>query len=543
MPRLVPFIAASLIALLPLAGRAADEDEAALRDAGVGTEPGALLAFFRSQTTTDADETLIKKLLRDLGDDHFRVRERASGQLVSMGTRALPHLRGAVDDSDLEVSRRAQRCIEQVQRGASEALIISAARLVAAKKPAGAERVLLDYLGSADKEPLIEATLDALVKFALVDGKPSPVFVNALAEKNPKVRAAAAVALVRAGSADAVKKLLQDPTPSVRLRVGLALVDAKEKDALPVLIALLGEMPSTETGLVEDLLFRLAGEKAPNVPSGTTPEERKKAQALWEEWYRAGKDRIDLAKLAEEMKPRGFTLVVLLDAGRVVDLDAGKKPRWQITGLEFPLDVHLLPGERVLVAEYRGNKVTERNSKGEVLWEKKVLQPIVAQRLPNGNTFIASAKQLLEVDRAGKEVWSQPPPANGQVMKAARLRNGDTAVITMLGATRYYQMDRDGKIVRQFAVEQRTSGGRLEVLPSGNLLLAERDNNRVVEMDTQGKIVWEAKFVQPVAAVRLPNGNTLVTSMDQPRAVELDRKGNEVWDYRNDTRVTRAWRH
>ena len=47
---------------------------------------------------------------------------------------------------------------------------------------------------------------------------------------------------------------------------------------------------------------------------------------------------------------------------------------------------------------------------------------------------------------------------------------------------------------------------------------------------------------QPIVATRLPNGNTLVTCMNQMRAVELDRQGKPVWEFRQDTRVTRAWR-
>jgi hypothetical protein len=42
--------------------------------------------------------------------------------------------------------------------------------------------------------------------------------------------------------------------------------------------------------------------------------------------------------------------------------------------------------------------------------------------------------------------------------------------------------------------------------------------------------------------VRLSNGHTLITSMSEHRAVEVDRDGKEVWEYRQNTRVTRAFR-
>ena len=66
----------------------------------------------------------------------------------------------------------------------------------------------------------------------------------------------------------------------------------------------------------------------------------------------------------------GNTLVVLLDQGKLVDLDPSNKVLWQMEGLEFPLDVQVLPNKRVLIAEHGANRVTERDQQGKVLWEK-----------------------------------------------------------------------------------------------------------------------------------------------------------------------------
>ena len=99
-----------------------------------------------------------------------------------------------------------------------------------------------------------------------------------------------------------------------------------------------------------------------------------------------------------------------------------------------------------------------------------------------------------------------------------------------------------GKEIQNMPAYVQTSGGRIDVLPSGHIVVPELRNNRVVEYDAAGKEVWQVAFNQPIAAVRLANGNTLVTSFNQPRAVELDRTGREVWEYKTDTRVTRAFR-
>jgi hypothetical protein len=340
----------------------------------------------------------------------------------------------------------------------------------------------------------------------------------------------------------AVRRLLNDREPEVRLRAALALAAAGDREAVPVLIALLDRLPPQQAGLAEDLLYRLASDKAPAELSGDDEASRRRYRAAWEGWWREHGARVEPACLARAARRPGDTLVVLLDAGRVIDLDESNRPRWQVDGLEMPLDAQPLPGDRVLVAEYRAGRVTERNRKGEVVWEKKVEEPLAAQRLADGHTFIASRREVVEVDRDGKAVFSYRRPGGELIMKAQRLANGDVALVTLLGVPRYVRVDRAGKEVRSFGVGLRTSGGRVDVLTNGHVLIPEMDNNRVVEYDADGKVVWEAGAEQPIAAVRLPNGHTLVTSMNQHRAVELNRAGKEVWEYRADTRVTRAFR-
>jgi hypothetical protein len=127
-------------------------------------------------------------------------------------------------------------------------------------------------------------------------------------------------------------------------------------------------------------------------------------------------------------------------------------------------------------------------------------------------------------------------------MRAQKLRTGEIALVKSGANIRYVRIDATGKELASFPVMVSTSGGRIDVLPSGHVLVPEMRLNRVVEYDGQGTVIWEVKIEQPIAAVRLSNGNTLVTSMNQMRAVELDRAGKQVWEYRQDTRVSRAWR-
>jgi hypothetical protein len=544
---LAPCVLVPVLAVAVGPGGGGSADEKLLREHKIATDGPGLLDYFRKRTLGDAGLARINEMVRQLGDDEFEVRERASEGLVALGMAARAALRAALKDPDLEIRRRARECLDKIDRGVEIALRVNAAavRVLARLRPAGAAGVLLDYLPSAEDESIAEEARRALTTLAVRAGKVEPVLVAALKDRLAVKRAAAAVALCRARAAahlPAIRKLLADPDPSVRFGVALALAEAREKEAVPVLIALLDRLGPRNYGRVEELLYRLARDKAVPLPARSGEKGRREQRRAWQAWWKEHGAGVERDRVGEVARTLGYTVVVLLDEGVVIELDGANRPRWQISGLEKPLDVQRLPGDRVLVAEFQANRVTERTSKGEVVWEKKVAGPLVAQRLANGNTFIATREALLEVDRAGKEVSVLTRPLGDFIMRARKLPNGDIALVTQLGTRRFYRVDSSGRELKSFGVEVATSGGRIDVTPAGHVLVPEGGNNRVVERDADGKVVRTLPVAEPIAAVYLPNGHLLVTSMSQKRAVELDRSGKEVWEYKRTTRVTRAVR-
>ncbi len=253
------------------------------------------------------------------------------------------------------------------------------------------------------------------------DGKPEPVLVAALTDKSSLKRAAAAAALCRLDSADVrldVRKVLHDRDPHVRLRVALALTAARDKEAVSVLIQLLEELPLNQTGLVISLLQRLSGDTGPTAMPQPGQAARRKYREAWLSWWKDHQAGIAAERLEQESRTLGFNLVVLLDLGRIEYLDRANRVYWKIDNVERPLDVQLLPGEqRVLVAEHKANRVSERNLKGEIVWKKMIQGPLAAQRLPDGHTFITTQDQLLEVDKDGKEVFSYTRPDGASFMR------------------------------------------------------------------------------------------------------------------------------
>ena len=526
-------------------------DEEVLKDGKIPSDGPGLVEFFRQRVVRDGDEEHIKALIRQMGDDDFDRREDASIQLCGLGLRAKPLLLEALRDPDAEVAHRAGECLKQIDEGSASASTAAAVRVLARRKPDGAVAALLDFLPAAGEEEVAEQVRLALADLAVRDGKADPALVRALTDASALKRGAAAFALCRAGAEDqlpAVRKLLQDPDRLVRYRAGMALAAAREKSAVPALIDLLDQLPRPEAGRVEELLYRVADDKLGGAPppAALDPAARRKYRDAWKAWWEDAGAKVDADRLADAARTNGFTLVILLDQGRILELDSANHPRLEISQLNFPLDAQLLPDDHVLVAEHNGNRVTERNAKGQVVWEKEINAPLAAQRLANGNTFIATQTQLVELKPNGDEAFTYERPNGEAIMKAQKLPNGDIALVTQPApgaeGARFVLLDGKGKELRSFPVALKYSGGRIDVLPNGDVLVPEAANNRVVELDAHGGVVWEAAAEQPIAAVRLANGDTLITTYSEHRAIEVDHDGKEVWEARRDTRVTRAFR-
>jgi HEAT repeat protein len=525
----------------------AREDEQALQAANVGVDGPALLDFFRKRTPVEADRPRIQALIADLADDSYVVRDKASADLVSVGPTALALLREALKSEDVEVARRAEKCLQLIEPYASIPVTAAAARLLAVRRPDGAADALLAYAPFADDEVVSDAVREALAAVGRRDGKPDEAVTLALQDKLPVRRAAAVGALLRSASAEQrgpLRKFLEDPEPLVRLEAALALVDARDRDAVPVLVALLTDLPLERCWEVEDVLCRLAGDQTPSVSLGADEAGRKECRDAWADWWARDGGKLDLAKLDLSQRQLGYTLIVELNrglAGRVMEVDGDGRPRWQIENLQYPIDAQVVGNDRVLIAEQRGRRVTERNFKGEVLWEKAVpslLQGV--QRLPNGNTFIVTRNQLLEVDREGKQVSAVERPSL-DVMAARKLRNGEIVLLTLAGMCT--RLDASGKELAHFpAGATYIIGLNVDAVPGGRVLVPQYSQSKVVEFDAEGQKVWEHETPNPNSVVRLPSGNTLIGSMVSQRAVEVDRGGKEVWEYKAEGRLMRVRR-
>jgi HEAT repeat protein len=496
-----------------------------------------LLDELRKRTLTPATRQKCEDLIKQLGDSEFSVREKAQSEIKAMGVLVLPLLREAVRHSDLEVRSRAQRCLGEMERDKSLPLSPITTRLISLRKPAGAAEALLAYVPyAADDDALTEVQL-TLNAVAFQDGKPEEVVVRALTDTLAARRAAAAEALCLGGDREhllAIRKLLQDSDPAVRLKTALALAGVHERDVIPTIIELIGELPSAHSTAAEEYLHRVALDRAPSdLPSGDGAN-RKKRQAAWAAWWKANGDRVTLVDRyppAGTEHDHGYILIVLANTGQILELDKERRTRWTMNGLANPRDVQVLGSDRILVAEYHAQRITERNRKGDILWQKQLPNtfPLAVQRLRNGHTFITCQNKLVEVDRGGRELFTIDRPQNDVVM-ARKMRDGQIVLVSTL--RQCIRMDTTGKQLKSFPLQMVWNHNTVDILPNGHVLVPYQWMNHVTEYDADGKSVFEATAMQPTSVCRLPRGRVLVAPQQWPaKVVEMDSTGKQVSDF------------
>lgn len=188
-------------------------DEQTLKNAKLAVDGPALVDYFRKLAGAGSDRDKIQALIKQLGDESFEVREKASADLIRLGAVAIPYLKEALKDTDLEVVRRAERCLKELAKDpakgeADQSVPAAAARLLAVRKPAGAAEVLLNYLPSAADEVVAREVRAALTTVAVSDGKPDKAVLAALDDKDPHKREAAAEALGRSAVIQPGRKIL-----------------------------------------------------------------------------------------------------------------------------------------------------------------------------------------------------------------------------------------------------------------------------------------------------------------------------------------------
>jgi hypothetical protein len=488
-----------------------------------------VVAELRNRTLSDDDRDKVLTLLRQLDDVSDAAREKAVNGLLDFGPRAVPLLRHTARDGGPRAAPLAAQCLETLERSGPRPLPAAALRLLAMRRPAGAVEALLAYLPFAETDSNAEQFVELLTALGCPDGKASDALVRGLTDRVPVRRAAAAAAILRCRTDEylsAVRNLLADPDAEVRMRCAVGLAGRGERAAVAALIELLGELPPELAGEAMDYLAHLAGESTPEVFYGPEPAARAATVQAWKKWWKEKGHAIDLVR-ADSKRHSGAYLVVEYQgpkgSGRVLEVNAAGKIRWQIEGLNYPWDAQVLPNGHVLLVE-QGNRLSERSRDGKVVWDQIIPNLVHCEAQSNGQIFVVTRNSVQLLDRARKPVLNHPH-TNGWIISGRRFRDGTMAFVTYQG--QYVRIDSRGKEVKTGTVPFNANFGvnGAELLPGDRVLISVANTNKVVEYGPDGKIVWQATVSNPGYPTRLANGHTLVCCNGFSTLTELDRSG------------------
>jgi hypothetical protein len=239
-----------------------------------------------------------------------------------------------------------------------------------------------------------------------------------------------------------------------------------------------------------------------------------------------------LCTLAQaETSPHPTWRILAQDRGHVALVNSTGEVEWQTPCKDTSHDIAALPNGNYLL-HTSDTTIIEITPDKKIVWKhlskpthgSKGVQIHAFQRLENGNTMIAEAGncRLIEVDK------------NDQVVKEIKLHVDHPSVHS------------DVRLARKLA--------------NGHYLVAHENDGAVREYDDAGKVVWEYKLdlagrpespghgpeghgTHVYSAYRLPNGNTLIGGGNNNRVLEVDPSGKIVWsiDHNELPGITLAW--
>lgn len=552
----------AVLCLATATAAAADSaEETWLKQAGLAISNDGLSTFLKSQTSRQPAD--IARLIRQLGSDSFDEREDACRSLVTLGSAAVPALKEAARSTDLEVRQRAASCLDAISKGQRENwadMSCLAVRLLARRAPADGVETLLTFLPNAQPGQMEEEVWYALDSLAARGDKLPAALLAALGSANVRQRGLAACIVGRRGDAEqkpAVRKLLEDREAMVRLRAAQGLLAGGDAAGVTALIALL-DQEAVELGWqAEELLHWLAGETAPVVVLGAgDTESRRRCRAAWEAWRNDHPDWADPAKAMQSPRRPGLMLLCVQtgdngEAGQVYLTGCDGRPRWVLSGLSRVHDAFLLAGPRVLTAESQTKNVhvREHNLAGKCVAEHEPNledHAVACLQLANGNLLLAGTRQLVERS-PDRRVVRERHHIHHTIRDLARRGDGKATLINPVSpdgsgvavwALDYFNPELDRRLFSLGRGVNHFNQARVEPLANGNYLVYGPCLEQLLEVDEQGKTVWQARTGALIQALPLPGGNVLVASQD--RLQEIDRGGQTVWQAFPEGEVQRA---
>ncbi len=285
----------------------------------------------------------------------------------------------------------------------------------------------------------------------------------------------------------------------------------------------------------------------------------------------AGAAGLGLAQESSDGRDKTGHRVLGADRGHVAIVGSRGEVEWEVPVKGTPHDLTMLPNGNLLFPSDAAT-IVEMTPGKQIVWQytsrpkpdvKGPVEVHAFQRLENGLTMIAETgnRRIIEVDREGSIVREVPltvdkPNPHRDTRMARKLPNGHYLVCHE-GDGMVREYDQAGKVVWSYALDldgrPRTPGHEghgTEVfgairLPSGNTLIAAGNGNRVIEVSSEGKVVWKIghdelpgiRLFWVTTLQLLPNGNLVVGNChagpDNPQLFEVTRDKQVVWTFKD----------
>ena len=151
---------------------------------------------------------------------------------------------------------------------------------------------------------------------------------------------------------------------------------------------------------------------------------------------------------------------------------------------------------------------------------------------------------VVEIDRLGRLLWFLPSSARSVgIVGSVQWLPSDTLLIADPFRHVAVELDRQGRVVWQFGESGYPAGsfsrlanpGSALCLANGRRLIADTRNHRILVVDADGSAlpieIREASLSDPTYADETEYGHYLVCDTGNRRVIELDRQGHIVWQY------------
>ena len=405
-------------------------------------------------------------------------------------------------------------------------------RLITLVRPANAIETILAYIPSCHDENIQELLGECLALYLIDQSTITPSLVAASTSGIEETRTFAGRVLAKSSNAEAQKicaTLLSDPSTRVRFEIARELIKNQNKAAIPVLIELMTKVSGEKADAIDQFLRAIAKDKSPESKS-----DSKADAAAWNIWWQKEGGQLTLVPGTKNQEIlKNFLVVESFNqekkSGRVLLVNPAGKILWEIANLSNPTDATLLPNNKILITEQGANRVTERDTKGNISWEKSASNPFLCQRLSNGNTFIASRNKIIETNRAGNEIFSFNYP-NETILAACKTRTNEYALLTYNGA--FLKLDSKGNEVSKSRIPFPTNfginGGA--ITQNDRVLVSIPTVNKIMEFDFNGQATWESTITMPGIPTKLSNGNVVAPSLNGSKIVEIRTDGKIIYE-------------